>query len=409
MLPRKTATNPAQTVVAPTSIVCSAEYPRNAVLVKGMYACPYHPRLLLRIVTDTDSSYIKELADRIHSIEGKLASEGGNVDALSELLTGARRDSSDIFSPVQPDESSRKRPYSSISNGDFGTPGSSRQAAWSSEPRPIQPFQPPRQPYSANDLAPQPLGKPDDGTPSRPPAVMDGLSLDLDQNGTIRELDDGAFTGYLNVVHQCYPLLAVNKARVEDRLLQCPTLLREAFVEALYGTMQSFVSVPGLYTNGDINSASRLITEWESDSSPRTPIMNLVHLQTLILTAIATDNYGPSSLKGEHGGASKSSVLGRAVGLAYSMRLHMPRLETSSDVELDPESDENVATRAWWTLIMLDRWNAISTSSPLFIPNDSVVIVPSLSTLLGEGVYHLAREYNTRNLEIMTPKLTCLR
>ena len=137
----------------------------------------------------------------------------------------------------------------------------------------------------------------------------------------------------------------------------------------------------------------RLITEWESDSSPRTSVMNLVHLQTLILTAIATDNYGPSSLKGEHGGASKPSVLGRAVGLAYSMRLHVPSLNTDSEIESDLDSDENVATRAWWTLIMLDRWNAISTSSPLFIPNDSVVILPSLRALLGEGVFHLARKF----------------
>ncbi|RYP75829.1 hypothetical protein DL771_002093 [Monosporascus sp. 5C6A] len=339
--------------------------------------------------------YIKELADRIHSIEGKLASEGGNVDALSELLSGARRDSSDIFSPPgQPDENGRKRPFSSISTGDFGTPGGSRQATWNSEPRPIQPFQPPRQPYSAHGLAPQPLAKPDTDNPSRPAAVMDGLALDLDQNATVRELDDGAFTGYLNVVHQCYPLLAASKDRVEDRLLQCPPLLRDAFVEALYGTMQSFVSVPGLYTNGDISSASRLITEWESDPSPRTPVMNLVHLQTLALMAIATDNYGPPSLKGEHGGASKPSVLGRAVGLAYSMRLHIPRKDIDSDAEFDVDSDENVATRAWWTLVMLDRWNAISTSSPLFIPNDSVVIVPSLELLLGDGVYHLARLSN---------------
>ncbi len=348
-------------------------------------------------MADIRCSYIKELADRIHSIEGKLASEGGSsVDALSELLSSARRDSSDIFSPSgQPDENNRKRPYSSISTGDFGTPTTPRQATWASEPRPIQPFQTSKQSYSANDLAPQPLGKPNAETPSRPTAAMDGdgLSLDIDQNGIVRELDEGAFTGYLNVVHPCYPLLAASRARVEDRLLQCPPSLRDAFVEALYGTMQSFVSVPGLYTNGDISSASRLITEWESDLSPRTPIMNLVHLQTLILTAITTDNYGPSSLKGEHGGASKPSVLGRAVGLAYSMRLHVPRSETTPDAELDLESDENVATRAWWTLVMLDRWNAISTSSPLFIPNDSVVIVPSLSTLLGEGVYHLAREY----------------
>ncbi|KAI0009162.1 hypothetical protein F4779DRAFT_384393 [Xylariaceae sp. FL0662B] len=343
--------------------------------------------------------YIKELADRIHHIEGKLASEGGNVDTLTELLSGARRDSADIFPPSGPtEENSRKRPYSSISGAEFGTPTSSRQATWSSEPRPIQPYQTPsggsRPSYSANGLAPQPLSKPDSGTPSRPPAVMDTMSLDLNHNGVPRELDEGAFNGYLNVVHPYFPLLAATKARVESQLAQCPVLLRDAFVEALYGTMQSFVSVPGLYTNGDIGTATRMITDWEADPCVRTPTMNLVHLQTLILAAVATDNYGPPSLKGEHGGPPKGSILGRAVGLAYSMRLHMSSLRTGVDVELDLDLDEVVAARAWWTLVMLDRWNAISTASPLFIPNDSVVILPSLGPLLGENAFHLTRLSN---------------
>ncbi|KAF3054914.1 hypothetical protein GL218_07300 [Daldinia childiae] len=343
--------------------------------------------------------YIKELADRIHHIEGKLASEGGNVDSLSELLNGARRESADIFgTPAQPEENNRKRPYSNIS-GEFTTPTNSRQATWSSEPRPIQPYQNPSgnfraPPYSANGLAPQPLSKPDSDTPPRPAAAIDTTPLDLNHNGTTRELDESAFSGYLNVVHPCFPLLAASKTRVESQLAQCPPLLRDAFVEALYGTMQSFVSIPGLYTNVDIGSGTRMITEWESDQTPRTSVMNLVHLQTLILTALATDNYGPPSLKGEHGGPSKASVLGRAVGLAYSMRLHVSGLETSVDAPLESDSNENIAIRAWWTLIMLDRWNAIGTASPLFIPNDSVVILPSLQSVLGENVYHLARLSN---------------
>ncbi|KAI2780375.1 hypothetical protein F4815DRAFT_470015 [Daldinia loculata] len=343
--------------------------------------------------------YIKELADRIHHIEGKLASEGGNVDSLSELLNGARRESADLFgTPAQPEENSRKRPYSNMS-GEFTTPTNSRQATWSSEPRPIQPYQTPSgnfraPPYSANGLAPQPLSKPDADTPPRPAAVIDTTPLDLNHNGTTRELDESAFSGYLNVVHPCFPLLAASKTRVEGQLAQCPPLLRDAFVEALYGTMQSFVSIPGLYTNVDIGSGTRMITEWESDQTPRTSVMNLVHLQTLILTALATDNYGPPSLKGEHGGPSKASVLGRAVGLAYSMRLHVSGLEASVDAPLESDSNENIATRAWWTLIMLDRWNAIGTASPLFIPNDSVVILPSLQSVLGENVYHLARLSN---------------
>ncbi|KAI0105218.1 hypothetical protein GGR51DRAFT_560429 [Nemania sp. FL0031] len=341
--------------------------------------------------------YIKELADRIHHIEGKLASEG-NLDALSELLGGGRRESSDIFSPsAENDENGRKRPYSSISGADFGTPNPSRQGAWNSDPRPIQPYQTPINgpkgtSYSTNGLAPQPLPRPDADMPSREAASLDDIPMDLNPSAPPKELINDAFGVYLNVVHPCFPFLAGSKDRVEAQLSHCPSLLQDAFIEAFYGTMQSCVSAPGLYTTGDIGSATRIVAEWESDpSSHRNPLANLVHLQTLILMAIATDNYGPPSLKGEHGGPSKASILGRAVGLAYSMRLHMASLDAGSLVS---GSDESIAICTWWTLVMLDRWNAVSTASPLFIPNDSVVILPGLVSVLGENVYHLTRLSN---------------
>ncbi|KAI0467490.1 hypothetical protein F4859DRAFT_517926 [Xylaria cf. heliscus] len=341
--------------------------------------------------------YIKELADRIHHIEGKLANEG-SLD-LSELLGGSRRESSDIFSPsAEHDENSRKRPYSSISGAEFGTPNPSRQGNWNTEPRPIQPYQAPTTapkgtPYAANGLAPQPLPRADADTPSRAAASLDEMPIDLNNSVPSKELINDAFGVYLNAVHPCFPLLAGTKERVEAQLSQCPTLLQDAFVEAFYGTMQSCVSAPGLYTTGDISSTTRIVAEWESDPSPpRNSLANLVHLQTLILMAIATDNYGPPSLKGEHGGPSKASILGRAVGLAYSMRLHVASLDATSDTQAD--SDESIAIRTWWTLVMLDRWNAVSTASPLFIPNDSVVILPGLVSVLGESVYHLIRLSN---------------
>ncbi|KAI2636775.1 hypothetical protein GGS21DRAFT_47697 [Xylaria nigripes] len=344
--------------------------------------------------------YIKELADRINHIEGKLANEG-SLDALTEILGGGRRESSDIFSPpAQPDESSRKRPYSSITGADFGTPNTSRQGNWNSEPRPIQPYQTPPNgakgmPYSANELAPQPLTRPDTETSSRAAASLNEIPMDLNQSAPRKELINDAFGVYLNVVHPCFPFLAGTKGRVEAQLAQCPPLLQDAFIEAFYGTMQSCVSAPGLYTNGDIGSATRIVAAWESDpSSPRNPLTNLVHLQALILMAIATDNYGTSSLKGEHGGPSKASILGRAVGLAYSMRLHVTSCSASPDAEQHGESDESITIRTWWTLVMLDRWNALSTASPLFIPNDSVVILPGLVSVLGESVYHLTRLSN---------------
>lgn len=342
--------------------------------------------------------YIKELADRIHHIEGKLASEG-SIDPLTELFGGGRRESSDIFSPSgDPDDGSRKRPFSSISGADLGTPHPSRQGTLNSEPRPIQPYQNPANgpkgsSYSANGLAPQPLARSDADTPSRTAASMDEIPIDLNQPAAVKELINDAFGVYLSVVHPCFPFLAGAKERVEAQLSLCPSLLQDAFIEAFYGTMQSCVSAPGLYTTGDISSTTRIVAEWESDpSSPRNRLTNLVHLQTLILMAIATDNYGPPSLKGEHGGPSKASILGRAVGLAYTMRLHMASLNASPHVNRDSDSDESIAIRTWWTLVMLDRWNALSTASPLLIPNDSVVILPGLVSVLGENVYHLTRE-----------------
>lgn len=335
--------------------------------------------------------YIKELADRINSIEGKLASEGGSVDSLHELLGGSRRESADVCSPsTSVDDASRKRPFSSMSGGDWESPLTSRQSAWSLEGRSTQPEQDLKL-YSADGLAPQPLTK---AEPSPPSPMMDALSLDLHETVHDRELTEDAFNVYLNVVHPWYPFLASCKTGLENHLLFCPALLRHAFFESLDCAMQSFVSSPGLYTDGDVSTAARLVTDWEGDLSPRSPTSHLVHLQTLILLAIATDNQGPSSLRGTHGGASKASVLGRCVGLAYTMRLHVPKAETSdADAEaLDCDSVGNVAIKAWWTLIMLDRWNAIATASPLFIPNDSVVIMPSLAPLLGDGVYHLIRE-----------------
>lgn len=141
--------------------------------------------------------YIKELADRINSIEGKLATGEVNADSLSDLLNGSRRDSNELF-PSTDSAGRTKRPYSSISGADFGTPSAPRQMAFGSEPRPIQPYQTPtdryRAPYSANGLAPAPIAaRSDSDTPSRPTAVMDSMSLDLDQIGQSREVDETAF------------------------------------------------------------------------------------------------------------------------------------------------------------------------------------------------------------------------
>lgn len=199
------------------------------------------------------------------------------------------------------------------------------------------------------------------------------------------------FSSYLDVVHPCFPLLPDNKDRMTNLLSQCPSQLRDAFVEAFNAAMQSFPSFTGPYASGDLAAATRLIMEWEANSQPRSYVMNLVRLQTLTLIAIAVDNQGPASLTEEHVGPAKETILGFAVGLAYRMRLHASLGELDVERGIDLESNECIAQRCWWVLVMLDRWHAISTARPLLVLNESVVLLPRLGTMVGDNVYQLAR------------------
>lgn len=203
--------------------------------------------------------------------------------------------------------------------------------------------------------------------------------------------NQGCFSSYLDVVHPCFPLLPGNKDRMTNLLSQCPAQLRDAFVEAFNAAMQSFPSFTGPYASGDLLMATRLIMDWEANSLPRSYVMNLVRLQTLTLIAITVDNQGPASVTEEYGGPAKESILGFAVGLAYRMRLHVSLAELDVEGGVDLESNECIAQRCWWVLVMLDRWNAISTARPISVLNESVVLLPKLGAMVGDNVFQLAR------------------
>jgi hypothetical protein len=154
----------------------------------------------------TCCSYIKELADRINSIEGKL-NTGVSVNGLE------RTASSDIFpSPGLGDES-RKRPFSSVSGDGAAQTPPNKIAGFSTEHRPILPYVQPdfRAPNSGNptDLAPKPLvpahfsGETNDAGLQDQAEMMDGIQ----QNGLPQgsaypadqtpEIEDAAFNRYV--------------------------------------------------------------------------------------------------------------------------------------------------------------------------------------------------------------------
>lgn len=133
--------------------------------------------------------YIKELADRINSIEGKL---GGQ--SVAEALAGelaSRRSLGENYLASAQGEDVRKRPYSHMSGSTFPTPVANRQPGWPSDSRPAITQQPS---HSANGLALKPILPRENiaTTPSRTLA-MDGVRVQAPQPPAIPQVGDNVF------------------------------------------------------------------------------------------------------------------------------------------------------------------------------------------------------------------------
>lgn len=202
---------------------------------------------------------------------------------------------------------------------------------------------------------------------------------------------------YYRLIHPTYPLLPNSKSRMRLRLLECPAVLRTAFLEALYAAVRSSPAsiFRQTYSVEGMRKAAELLTSSQFEAmATRTKTVNLVHLQTMILIAIQAENHGPA--KHDQSGLPRAAWLGAAVGLSYSLKLHVnpPRNRHSLG---DLDSDDNLGRRAWCVLAIMDRWHAVSTSSPLLVPDTSLVLVPEDQSLLGDVVYHLARKHPSPN------------
>ncbi|KAK7737247.1 Glucose-responsive transcription factor [Diaporthe eres] len=185
---------------------------------------------------------------------------------------------------------------------------------------------------------------------------------------------------YLAIVHHVLPFLPGSKDILNSHLANCSPNLRNAFIEALNSAIGSFAVRD---VQGSLANANRLLADFEVEGGRKSQVSGLVHLQCLILMIINTDNVGPPSLTGEHEGPAKASLLGRAAGVAYAMSV--PQEATALDGVSNVELDQCIRVRAWWTLVILDRWNALSTATPLIISGDTIVLPSNLKPIVGEA------------------------
>jgi hypothetical protein len=195
----------------------------------------------------------------------------------------------------------------------------------------------------------------------------------------------------LEHIHPIFPVLASSKALVQSLLWRAPLGLQNAFYNGFFSVMKHFSPDSGGQMDGDTVTTWRLLHEWEAERKPRSSVTDLVRLQTLIMAMISVDCVSIASAKGLLV-PTKFDILARAVGLGYSMGVHSRAIDPNPNPEQDPNSDDNVALRSWWVLVMLDRWHALGMAKPTMIVSDLIVPPPGLKHIVGETVFALLRE-----------------
>jgi len=136
---------------------------------------------------------------------------------------------------------------------------------------------------------------------------------------------------------------------------------------------------------------AELVLAAHYDSSSQSFATSLLCLQALILVGLEAENHGPATTNQKV--FPRAAWLGAAVGLMYSLQLHGNRLQREHLVVGDADTDEKIGRRTWWTLVVMDRWHAIGTSSPLFIPDSSTVLLLEDQGVLGVVPYNIARKF----------------
>ena len=237
-------------------------------------------------------------------------------------------------------------------------------------------------------------------------------------------VDDLAITRYYEIYHQILPILPHNVKRLHGYLSAAPVYLRNALLHSIYAlrALDQTTSAPSsphsqaptpAHMDHTLMACNLLGSEaFQTDERHPSLSQNLLHLQTLLLLALNADKrsfaapqqilYPMSSTK-ECGYIAQfvGSMIGAAWGCANELKFseisHISRKRNHSDMESPPDtlgdldSEECLARRAWWVLVILDRWRSASMSSVPLISDDKINLRDSDATVLGESTFHFVR------------------
>ncbi|KAF9699932.1 hypothetical protein EKO04_001467 [Ascochyta lentis] len=313
--------------------------------------------------------YIKELADRLNSLESQIQQPQAHQFDLQNM---AEQSFAEIQSPPQ---FHRKRTHS-MSEGFQDAFG---RSSWSGQDRGND--HPLEQTMLSLLTTQEPPLNGDRRTSFGEMALAGNL---------VTGSNESTLKAYYNMIHPTLPILPHDSA-VLNRLTNCPPKLREAFFLSLDACVRSFA--PRALPQIDANVIQLLHQTFASvdaakltlnDSDPsRQFYNNLVYCQSLILLALAADKPGSGVV------GSISQLLGQIAGCITEAGLNDARVLNSLK-DQDHEAFQS-SRRVFWTAFILDRFHASSRSKDIMLPLHSGSLTREDYAALGDLGYHLAR------------------
>jgi len=298
--------------------------------------------------------YIKELADRLNSLESQI-----------------------------------QQPQNSPHNFDFGGMGDQSFVDNQSPPH----FKRQRT-HSVTEGFHEAFGRSSWSAQDREPSLNGNRRTSLGEMSLAGSLitgsNEGTLKAYYNIIHPTLPVLPHHDAAL-NRLTNCPPKLREVLFLALEACVRSFASKALSPTEVSLNQLlqqcftavdAAKYSLGDADHA-RQVYNNLVFCQSLILLAAASDRPGPAVV------GSTAQLLGQIAGCITDIGLN-----DSRTLNLLKDQDFEVfqtARRVYWTAFILDRFHASSRYKDLMLPLHAGSLTRDDYSALGEVGYHLAR------------------
>ncbi|EGC49250.1 C6 finger domain-containing protein [Histoplasma capsulatum var. duboisii H88] len=339
--------------------------------------------------------YIKELADRINSLENQMHPGIPQSDMQYQPMQEdtSPRGYQEFSSPVEGNLIPRKRTYSMSE----GLQNTFVQSQFSHNGRPTSvggwPVQTPSKDQSQGhqgdggagvDMYSNTLTN-GSARVNQPfwsqEGITSGHQSDINSLGDELqppiELDEKVFDAYYNHIHLILPVLPNSRDRFRDHLQQCNRQIQEVFLYCLYAVTganmfragNQFQQIPTFEKAQD-----RLYASFREEPSSRSLPTNFVLLQSILLMVLEADTRGPENLLGQNG-LSKSVLLEVAYPLSYHIAKNLGQVRTSNPDDTEPDSDANIARRNWIVVGILSRWHAVAVAGPdIFDTNETATL-----------------------------------